>query len=292
MKVMLAPSKPVQDLSKLKFPLMASPKIDGVRAIVVDGVVMSRNMKPIPNPTVQKMFGHLEGLDGELVVGSPTHPNCMQNTMSGVMRHDGYPLVTWHVFDSLDVTGKPFKDRLTRTAQRVKNERMKCLKVVAHRMVATAASLEAYEQECLEKGYEGVMIRDPEGPYKQGRVTHREGWMLKLKRYADGEAVVIGFEEEMHNANPAKRNAAGKLERSSHKANKVGKGRLGALICYDPKLKVEFNVHGFIESMKHEIWQNQDKYINKIITYKYLPHGMKDAPRHPTFKAFRDPIDL
>ena len=50
----------------LKFPVVASPKLDGVRAIIIDGVVMSRNLKPIPNVFVQKIFGHREfnGFDG------------------------------------------------------------------------------------------------------------------------------------------------------------------------------------------------------------------------------------
>ena len=55
----------------LSYPLLASVKLDGVRALVVDGVVMGRSLKPIPNKHVQRLFGHtqLNGLDGELIVG-------------------------------------------------------------------------------------------------------------------------------------------------------------------------------------------------------------------------------
>jgi DNA ligase-1 len=52
------------DMSKLRFPLWLSPKLDGIRALVINGVVMSRSLKPIPNQHVQSLFGHLEGYDG------------------------------------------------------------------------------------------------------------------------------------------------------------------------------------------------------------------------------------
>ena len=44
MKVMLAAT--VDSVEQLRYPLLGSPKLDGVRAIVIDGVVYSRNMKP------------------------------------------------------------------------------------------------------------------------------------------------------------------------------------------------------------------------------------------------------
>ena len=46
------------DLSTLRFPVLASPKLDGVRAIVKDGVVLSRSLKKIPN---------LRNIDGIIV---------------------------------------------------------------------------------------------------------------------------------------------------------------------------------------------------------------------------------
>lgn len=60
------------DLGKLRFPLLASAKLDGVRAVVRDGVVYSRSNKPIPNAYVQQKFSRFEHFDGELIVGDPT----------------------------------------------------------------------------------------------------------------------------------------------------------------------------------------------------------------------------
>ena len=86
----------------LKFPVLASPKLDGVRAIVRDGVVLSRALKPIPNKNVQKRFSHLEHFDGELIVGASNDPDVLRATTSGVMRVDGDPEVSFHVFDHVE----------------------------------------------------------------------------------------------------------------------------------------------------------------------------------------------
>lgn len=58
-------------LDKVSFPIYVSTKFDGIRALVIDGVVYSRSLKPIRNKHVQNLFGkpEYEGFDGELVVG-------------------------------------------------------------------------------------------------------------------------------------------------------------------------------------------------------------------------------
>ena len=55
---------------ELKFPLLASPKYDGIRALPKNSVVMSRTFKPIPNTEIQENFSKFNDLDGELIVGS------------------------------------------------------------------------------------------------------------------------------------------------------------------------------------------------------------------------------
>ena len=57
-----------------------SPKLDGVRAIVIGGVVMSRNLKPIPNRHVQSLFKHLESLHA---LGRPLLVGVSRKSMIG-----------------------------------------------------------------------------------------------------------------------------------------------------------------------------------------------------------------
>jgi DNA ligase 1 len=52
----------------LSFPLLATPKIDGVRAIMVNGRLVSRSFKLIPNANLRMELESLllEGADGEI----------------------------------------------------------------------------------------------------------------------------------------------------------------------------------------------------------------------------------
>ena len=280
------------DLSKLRFPLLASPKLDGIRCLIVDGKPVSRTLKPIRNHYVQRYLQHwgLPDLDGELVVGEATHPNAMQNTTSGVMSADGEPDFTYHVFDLYSSTD-PFHGRYSYMSQLELPLRVR---VHPHRMIYSVAELEAMEEEALAAGYEGLIVRDPRGAYKQNRSTLREGGMVKIKRHVDAEAIVIGAEELMHNANDATTNALGYTERTSHLANQVGMGTLGSLrvqILSDPD--VEFSVGtGMTAEDRTWMWNNREQMVGKIIKYKSFPVGVKDKPRHPVFLGFRDLEDL
>src|SRR5712664_2256563 len=89
-KPMLA--SPIEDTSKLKFPVLASIKLDGVRATMQGGKLLSRNLKPIPNKRVQEKFARLpEGFDGELIYGDPSDEHAFSNTTSVVMSLDKDP---------------------------------------------------------------------------------------------------------------------------------------------------------------------------------------------------------
>ena len=92
------------DEALLKFPVLASPKLDGVRAIVRDGVVLSRALKPIPNKWVQQRFSHLEHFDGELIVGASNHPDVLRTTTSGVIFAPSCFATTWAVSSRTGLT--------------------------------------------------------------------------------------------------------------------------------------------------------------------------------------------
>lgn len=308
-KPMLAGKAP-EDLSTLKFPLALSPKLDGIRAIVKDGIVMSRSLKPIPNRHVQKLFSHLEGYDGELIVGPSYDKNCFLKTTSGVMSRDGEPDVNYHVFDRHDLTTVTWESRFASLT----NDLCLC---VPHHIVHSHNDILEHEEIYLGQGYEGIMLRDPNGPYKNGRSTTREGWLLKLKRFEDSEALVIGMEEKMHNANEATIGELGQTKRTSHQENLEPMGTMGALIVRDLKTGVEFNIGTGFSDVDRAWWWKQwaDKPLttancdvasrqnngslliqfNKphlIVNYTYFATGSKDKPRFPTFKSIRHKDDL
>lgn len=277
------------NLNALQFPLLASPKLDGVRASVVDKKLLTRSLKPLPNRYIQGMSIDAP-LDGELIVGDPTSPSVFRDTMKVVMAHDE-PVddLRYFVFDLVN-TSKGFADRLMSTLNYCDGQRIIHL---PHVVVQNFDDLLRIEEAALDNGYEGLMVRDPNGPYKFGRATAREGYLLKVKRKKTSEAMILNFVEQMHNANEAKIDNLGYMERSSHQANLVPMGTLGALIVRDLTTGVEFNVGtGFDAQLRKEIWLDQARYRGSIITYEFLPVGVKDKPRHPVFKGFRSVEDM
>jgi DNA ligase-1 len=167
---------------------------------------------------------------------------------------------------------------------------------VQHDVVHDVEQLLRYEEHYITLGYEGVMLRAPAGPYKYGRSTLREGYLLKLKRFEDAEAVVLGVEEEMQNTNEAVRQADGSSKRSTVKAGLVGKNVLGALIVrgFNGRYKgTAFRVgSGFTASERAALWADAQGLVGKVITYKFFNVGSDAAPRFPTFKGFRSPLDM
>ena len=137
------------------------------------------------------------------------------------------------------------------------------------------------------------MLRAPDGPYKYGRSTFNEGYLVKVKRFLDGEAVIDSCEELMHNANEKTLVRNGKAHRNSKKEGKVGRNMLGAYNVRDVHTGVEFSVgSGFTEAERMDLWDGANLNIGKVIKYRYFPSGSKERPRFPTFLGFRDPIDL
>jgi DNA ligase-1 len=279
-------------LEKLRFPLLASPKLDGVRATVRDGVVYSRSNKPIPNKAVQAKFAHCSYYDGELIVGDPCSKSVYRDTVSTVMAHDkGAESVVFHAFDHVEKLGASYVTRRKELEERAK---FVAMSVVLHpqREIGNLQQLEDFEVFCLELGYEGLILRDPNAPYKNGRSTVNEGYLLKMKRFVDAEATVISFEERMRNDNEKTVNELGRSKRSSHQAGKFGRGDLGALVCRTAS-GIEFNIGtGFSDSERAEIWGSRDKFLGSIAKYKFFPIGQKEAPRHPVFLGWRDRRDL
>lgn len=231
-------------------PLYATPKIDGIRFYVQDGVVWSRSNKPIRNVHIQRFIPLLlpSGCDGEFLVGESSAEDHFQQTSSVVMSDDK-PINGLHtfVFDRLDpsILHVPkYSSRIAALLQWRKDHAQIFLagRFVCHtsmdvstwqeydinstngailynlhqnitvlRPVALRkpADIDTYLTRCLSQGYEGIMLRRPDGGYKFGRATSKQAWLLKHKPLEDSEAIVIGFEELMRNENEAFKNEVG-----------------------------------------------------------------------------------
>ena len=293
-KPMLAVS--CHDLNLVRYPVLVSWKIDGIRILIKDGVALSRSLKPIPNLFIQNWVACnaeiLNGLDGELIVGDIDAPNVFNVTTSAVMSRDGEMDFTFYIFDKWDSPDTAMDRWLYLRNSDLQSKLPKRAKVLQKQLVHDAEQAAKYEERLLSQGAEGMMICGCNTTYKYGRSTLKEQKLLKKKNFVDSEFEVVGFIEKLHNANEAKINEVGNTERSSHKENMIPMNTLGALTIkiWDGSL---CNVGtGFDDLTRQHIWDNQEHYLGKLAKVKHFPVGAKDSLRFPVFLAFRHEDDM
>lgn len=280
-------------LDKVNFPIYVSTKFDGIRALVIDGVVYSRSLKPIRNKHVQKLFGKPEynGLDGELIVGDIYAKDVFQKTTSGVMSEDGEPEVTYYVFDIFTNNTETYKERLYNLNDKFVLDQHPHVVATQQLYIQTKEELTALLSKEKVKGGEGLIGRNPKGKYKYGRSTPKEQFSMKFKFFEQDEFEVVGFNERMHNTNEQTRDELGYAERSSAKDGLVPMNTLGSLVLKYKDTTFSCGT-GFDDTLRKEIWDNKSKYLGKLASIRYMSVGAKLVPRCHSFVGFRDKDDM
>ena len=289
------------DFTLLRYPLLATPKLDGIRALKVNGEIKTASFKPLPNLYTRHILEAIlpEGADGELFRDGATE---MGEQTSAFMSVDGEPAFHYFMFDYVpgQLTQKYNARMLDMHLEldRLMGSNPLAAKHIVPWLpisVKSAAELQAFLEECLNKGHEGVVVRDPDGPYKCGRGTVSQQWLLKIKPFEDGEGKIIGFDEQEMNTNEATKDAFGRTKRSSCQDGKVGKGTLGAFVVARLPDGLEHRVgtgKGLTMALRQEIWDHRDQWLGKIIKFKHQAVGAKDAPRIAIYLGVRDGRDM
>ena len=286
-------------ISKVKYPIYAMPKIDGVRACFFNKEFTTRTLKPFRNMHLNSLYDipELEGFDGELAVGDIVDGDTCRRTTSFVNSYsynsDPLNIPRWYLFDYITEDNLPYGRRINNLTERLKtlelpdNIRNK-IEIIKRIIINSDEDLLAYHKQMIELGYEGTILRSLHGLHKNGRCTATEGNYLRIKDNADEEAVIIGLIEAKENNNMAGINELGYKFRTSHKENKVGKGMIGSLSVIIPDGRTIIISAG---SMPHDervhYWENQETLIGKTCTYRYMTYGEKDLRRHPRYKNLR-----
>jgi DNA ligase 1 len=253
------------------FPLLATPKVDGVRALIVGGRLVSRSLKLIPNTRIRAMLESLlpEGADGEVYCGD------LYSTTSTVMSSDADGAFRFFWFDWVYDVGVPYSVRVSSIMGYVavhETDPQLVVPLVPH-TVNSIDELRCYEEHVVESGLEGLILRVPKGRYKSGRSTLKEGLMLKLKRYLDSEAIIVGTEELVRNTG-------------------LAGCTLGSIVAQGPDGVVFRIGTGYTANQRLALWKDRDVIVGKLVKYRHMGHGEKDRPRGPVFLGLRHQDDV
>lgn len=292
----------------------SQPKIDGCRAYNPEGTLLARTKKQYANRHVTAMFSNplYIGLDGEMAAAEANHPALCRLTTSAITTIDSTPTLTWHLFDYLteDTLELCYRYRYAMLEARIcdlYNAGHKQLRLVPYIVCKTLQDIEDADAHWLDLGYEGSCIYNPRMVHKQGPSSAAHGGVNRIKRFIDGEAIVLKVIEGETNNNEAQINELGRTFRTSHQENKSPNGMIGALLCksigpvIDPQTKAILIADGdeFIISagaLTHQerayYLTNPEKILGQIVKFHFFPKGIKDKPRFPAFTSFRAAVDL
>jgi DNA ligase-1 len=286
----------------LTYPLLASPKLDGIRATVQGGKLLSSSLKLIANDYCQQLYGQerFEGLDGELVVGNPTAANVFNVTSSGVRRKQGKPNVAFYVFDTLSFLNRfsCFNERqhYLEAAFRDFPGMLAEANVIWHQSIwiHNAEDLASYVSLCLEEGYEGVMVRPlpTRGYYHEGRCTPKDNLIHRIKPLESMEGTICGYEEQLTNTNPAFIAEIGYQKRSKEQAGLIPAGTMGKLLVTTAEFGTVRIGTGFSDAEALEFWNNKEKYLGTLVRFDFQRTGTIDAPRSARYKGIRPAEDI
>jgi len=228
-KPMLAPNAE-PNLDTLRYPVLASHKLDGVRFLMFDGKMYSRNMEPL-HPAVTRRFQPViemaakSGvcLDGEIW----TRDLAFNKIVSAMADHEMCKHLYLHVFDILTVEEWYAEKPWTPFNRRVEQYSDWCsahdpqghhLVAVQQHRCRNAEQVLVLQQEAQSKGWEGLMLKCPNSVYAHRRATAKQNEFWKLKFWDAVNGVIVGFKQMQRltddaRANNTDRSALGRLKR-------------------------------------------------------------------------------
>lgn len=287
-----------KQLEALSWPKCMTPKYDGLRVIMHPSLgVVTSSLKPFPNRHVRKKLEPFLslGFDAEVYCGSHEKDYDFNLTSGQLRRFNGEPDFTVKVFDIVTFPDLQFQTRFRTMLRYFQSSTVKDCKFISLAPMRIAKSVQDvldFEAICLTAGYEGVMLRCPQSKYKYGKSTLKEQYLIKVKRFVDQDAIIIGYEQMFSNGNAATIDERGLTKRSTHQDNMIPMDTLGKLIVRglegDFKDK-EFSIGtGMTMAQRKDFWKNQAHYLGKKVVFKFQNHGIKDSPRIPVLKGVRE----
>jgi len=282
---------------KLRGQRRLEVKLDGVRVLaVVQGMnttLFSRNGKEFENfPQI------VEAIDRARVLFQRANPKVTRFVLDGEVMGESFQKLmrqarrkrdantdnmVYHIFDIIPLD--QFQEGVCRTPQSTRIEWLEqaaadlksmtdCLRVMPGMTVDLDTAeghdiMRRFAEAAVEQGYEGIMIKDLDAPYRCKRV---DAWM-KWKPTITVDLTIVGFEEGTG------RNL----------------GRLGAIICEgdDNGRHIRVNVgSGFSDGNRDEYWTERHALVGHLVEVQADAVTQNQdgsySLRFPRFLRFRD----
>ena len=276
---MLAPNDKWPDTKKhIKYPAYLQPKLDGNRSAGrlegEDVLLTSREGKPqdfLPHINAElKLLGLPDDviLDGELYC----HGETLQTINSWVKKHRPESMrIKYHVYDLPVFNGKTdlsLSDRIMNLEQLFEDQfagKAQFLEMVPTHVVKNEDEVMVWFQHYRELGYEGVMVKNTAGKYKQ---KSRSKDVAKVKPFEDAEFKVIGFTN---------------MDAYKDEVLWICETKEGRTFKVTPNGSRE---------QRREWFRDGDQYVGKILTVTFMGYTEDGIPNIAKGKAFRLDGDL
>lgn len=267
----------------INYPVRVEAKLDGLRLIAVkdrgEVSLFTRSGTPIETlPRIVQAIKDLKEddivLDGE-VMGEDWNESASV-VMSSKSKKDDSSM-RYHVFDMVDLTAwqtqvskTHYRARLLDLQLTIGDTERTPFRYVKSTMAQDETELREFYNECLDEGYEGVMLKRLDTTYQWKRTDS----ILKMKPVATEEGVVVGW----------------------HKANEKTKraGLFGGFLVLTPNGVITKVGGGYTDDIKERIQTDgPDTYVGRIVEAEHQPPFTVDGKmRFPVFSRFRDPSDV
>lgn len=256
----------LERMKTLRYPVACTLKKDGIRALRLNGTLLSRTFKEIPNKSVRQRSMVLPGgIDMELWNPDLTYDEIESIVMS--REHERSDDIQFHLLDQ--VTSAGYMARIAPLIQHyVFKEPTPSINVEVPIICKDANELMERFKQSEEMMDEGICFRLLMSPYKQGRSTFNEQYLMKLCRFTREEVTIVKANEQ--------------LDQRGHPM-----GVLGSFTCLRANGEECTVGTGFNHKQRKSLWLDGWSNRGNIITIKYKGHGMKVKLRAPVFVGFR-----
>jgi DNA ligase-1 len=239
-------------------PYLVSEKLDGVRALWDGRQLWFRSGLPIAAPAAFLAQLPSAGLDGELWLGRGQFEALMGTVRRAVPDEQAWAGVRFMAFDMPREAGT-FAQRAATLQALGQRHNRPAWAAVQQRRVASSSALQAWLDQVVAGGGEGLMLHRAEALWQGSRTDQ----LLKLKSQADAEAQVVGH-------------VAGQGRHA---------GRLGAL-----RVRTAQGVEFKLGTGLSDALRDQPPPLGTWVTYTY--RGLTDAgvPRFAAFLRIRQAV--